>query len=99
MSSIPYIGDQVAAGRETIDRSMDQIRKQIDAVSVSRGQIVAAGVMIGAVAAGLGLIVYRRRRRRQSLAQRLQSALADSMSAAALRAQLKRPLKRAVRAL
>jgi hypothetical protein len=53
-----------------------------------------AGVAVAAAAAavGTGVIMYRRRRR--TLAQRLQRALPDSF-----KDQLKRPLQRAVRAL
>jgi hypothetical protein len=61
---------------------------------------IAAGLMLAAFAAGAAMIVYSRRRRR-TLAQRLQKAVPDSVREFPdeLVAQLKRPIERAVRAL
>ena len=94
MSSIPGdISDQVSAGRKTIVRSMGEVRDAMDEMDISRAGLVVAGVVVAAALVGVGVIVYRRSRRR-TLAQRLQNALPVS-----LRDQLKRPLQRAAQAL
>jgi hypothetical protein len=78
---------------------MGEIHKRVEAVDMRSLRIVAVAVAIAAVAAGVGLFVSRRRRGR-TLAQRLQDGLPESMRhPAALGAQLRRPLERAVRAL
>ncbi len=87
------INDQVDAGRRTIARSIVDVRDAVDAMEVSRVRLVVAGVAIAAAVVGVGVIAYRRSRRR-TLAQRVQNALPES-----LRGQLKRPLQRAARAL
>ncbi|MDQ2944032.1 MAG: hypothetical protein M3R21_10245 [Candidatus Dormibacteraeota bacterium] len=56
---------------------------------------IAAVLAVAAVAAGIGLVIYRRRRRR-SLMQRLRDALPEVDD---IRASLKRPLARAAKAL
>src|SRR5712692_10954501 len=61
---------------------------------------MAAGLLLAALAAGAAMIIYSRRRR-QTLAQRLQKAVPGSVRdfPDELVAQLKRPIERAVRAL
>jgi len=56
---------------------------------------VAAVLVVAIVAAGVGFVIYRRRRR-LSLARRLQFALPDVDD---IRASIKKPLERVVRAL
>jgi hypothetical protein len=56
---------------------------------------VATLVVVAALAAGVGLVMYWRRRRR-SLLNRLQDSLPEMDE---IRASLKRPLKRAVKVL
>lgn len=92
------IDNQVQVAQDVIQRSLREVQKQ------ARGAhrnlwVVVPGVMIAAIATGAGVIVYRRRR--GSLAQRLQNALPGSVRGLPdeLRAQLKRPLERAVRVL
>ena len=78
----------------TLQEKLDEIdRPSIEAMAPRAG--AAAGVLIVAIALGVGFVIYRRRRRR-SLAARLQNALPD---VGELRASLKRPLERAVKAL
>ena len=71
------ITDQIAAGRERIERSMDEI-KDLDVRRVPPAAYVAAG-MVGLLGLGVvGWMIYRSRRR-QSLVQRLQDALPDKV--------------------
>lgn len=71
------IGSQVAAGRETIERSLGEI-EDFDVRRVPPGALVAAGVA-GVLALGVvGWMIYRRTRRR-TLVQRLQDALPDKV--------------------
>jgi negative regulator of sigma E activity len=56
---------------------------------------VAAAVVLVAVIAGVGFLIYKQRRR-QTLMQRVQDALPEMDD---LRATLKRPLRRAVKIL
>ena len=71
------ISSQIAAGRERIERSMDDM-KDLDVGRVPKEAYVAAG-MVGLLGLGvLGWMIYRSRRRR-TLVQRLQAAIPDSM--------------------
>ena len=71
------ISNQVAAGRETIERSLGEI-KEFDVRRVPPGAFVAAG-MVGVLALGVvGWMIYRRSRRR-TLVERLQEALPDTV--------------------
>jgi chorismate mutase len=86
--------NQGAHEMETLQGKLDEIdRSSLEAIAPRAG--VAAGLLIAALALGVGFVIYRRRRRR-SLAERLQNALPDVDE---LRASLKRPLERAVKAL
>lgn len=78
MSTISdQIGSQIAAGRETIERSLGEI-KEFDVRRVPPGAYVAAG-MVGVLALGVvGWMIYRSSRRR-TLVQRLQEALPDKV--------------------
>jgi sensor c-di-GMP phosphodiesterase-like protein len=62
---------------------------------------IAAGLMLGALAVGAAMMIIYSRRRRQTLADRLQKAIPGSVREFPdeLVAQLKRPIERAVRAL
>lgn len=71
------ISNQVAAGRETIEKSLGDVR-DFDVRRVPPGAYVAAG-MVGLLAFGVvGWMIYRRSRRR-TLVQRLQDALPDTV--------------------
>ena len=68
---------QIAPGRETIERSLDEMG-DLDARRVPPGAFVAAG-MVGVLAVGVvGWMVYRSRRRR-TLVRLLQDALPDKV--------------------
>jgi hypothetical protein len=69
---------QMKEGRETIDRSISGIQDQIGAENISRAGVVVAGMMVAALAVGVGWMVYQRRRRR-SLFERLQAAIPDAV--------------------
>ena len=90
-NSIPesdlYGGKEVENLREAIDRPA--IREMAPKAGV------AAVVVLVAVVAGVGFLIYKRRRR-QTLMQRVQDALPEMDD---LRATLKRPLRRAVKIL
>ena len=89
-NSIPesdlYGGNDVENLREAIDRPA--IREMAPKAGV-------AAVVLVAVIAGVGFLIYKRRRR-QTLIQRVQDALPEMDD---LRATLKRPLRRAVKIL
>lgn len=71
------ISNQIAAGRERIQRSMEDM-KDLDPGKVPPAAYVAAG-MVGLLGLGvLGWMIYRSRRRR-TLVQRLQEALPDKV--------------------
>ena len=71
------MSSQVAAGKETIDRSLSDV-KDFDVRRVPPGAFLAAG-MVGVLAFGVvGWMIYRSRRR-QTLVQRLQEALPDKV--------------------
>ena len=68
---------QIAAGRERIERSMDEL-KDLDVRRVPPAAYVAAG-MVGLLGLGVvGWMIYRSRRR-QSIVQRLQDVLPDKV--------------------
>ncbi|HKW70518.1 MAG TPA: hypothetical protein VJP81_08025 [Candidatus Dormibacteraeota bacterium] len=69
------ISSQVDSGRQTIERSLAEI-KQLDVRHMPPAVFVAGAVMATAIAAGVVWMVYRRRQRR-TLVQRLQEALPD----------------------
>ena len=71
------ISSQIAAGRERIEKSMDDV-KDLDPRSLPPAAYVAAG-MVGLLGLGvLGWMIYRSRRRR-TLVQRLHDALPDKV--------------------
>lgn len=71
------ISSQIAAGRERIERTMDEM-KDLDVKRLPPAAYVAAG-MVGLLGLGVvGWMIYRSRRR-QSLVQRLQDALPDKV--------------------
>lgn len=84
--------DRVKAGRETVGDSFEEIGERLDMTQIAVAGIVA-GVAIAALAVGIGMVVYRRRRRR-TLAERLQGALPDSVwdLPGGIRGRLKRAL-------
>ena len=71
------INGQIAAGRERIVRSMDDM-KDVDVRQAPPAAYIAAG-MVGLLGLGVvGWMIYRSRRR-QALVQRLQDALPDKV--------------------
>ena len=77
---------------------MENLREAIDRPAIREMAPkagVAAVVVLVAVVAGVGFLIYKRRRR-QTLMQRVQDALPEMDD---LRATLKRPLRRAVKIL
>ena len=100
MSTIAdQINNQVNAGRRLIKGPLDDM-PALDVTAVPQKAYVAAGIVMVAAAVGVGWMIYRSRRRR-SLVDRLQEALPSSVKdlPEGLRAQVKKPLERAVRAL
>jgi hypothetical protein len=65
-------------GRKTIERSLSDVQDQIGTENVSRAGMVVAGVMVAALAVGVGWMVYQRRRQR-SLIERIQAAIPDAV--------------------
>jgi hypothetical protein len=90
-NSIPveelYEGEDMGAVKSAIDRPA------LQEMGPKAG--VAAVVVLAAMVAGVGYVIYKRRQRR-SLLKRLQNALPEMGE---LRASLKRPLERAVKVL
>lgn len=77
MSTVTDINDQIKAGRQTIERSLDDVREM--GLPDVPPAVVAAGVVAAVVAVGvIGWMIYRGRHRR-TLVQRLQDALPDSV--------------------
>ena len=77
---------------------MENLREAIDRPAIrdmAPKAGVAAVVVLVAVIAGVGFLIYKRRQR-QTLMQRVQDALPEMDD---LRATLKRPLRRAVKIL
>lgn len=72
------ITNQMKEGRKTIERSMSDMKDQIGSENMSRAGMVVAGVMVTALAVGVGWMVYQRRRQR-SLIQRIQAAIPDAV--------------------
>jgi hypothetical protein len=72
------ITSQMKEGRKTIERSLSDMQEQIDSEDISRAGMVVAGLMVAALAVGVGWMVYQRRRRR-SLIERLQAAIPDAV--------------------
>jgi hypothetical protein len=84
------INNQIDGGRQNIERSLDNLRK----MGVSRvppAGLVAAGLLVTAIAAGVAWVVYHSRHRR-TLVQRVQDSLPDTVRdlPAELRSQVKR---------
>jgi len=87
------INKPISAGRQSIERSLDDVR-DMDMPKLPPAGLVAAGLVTAVVAVGLvGWLVYRSRRRR-TLVQRLQDAIPDSVRdlPQGVRAQVKRAL-------
>ncbi|HEX7263675.1 MAG TPA: hypothetical protein VF383_05810 [Candidatus Dormibacteraeota bacterium] len=81
---------QVKAGKRVVDRTFHVVEEQVapivkrvgPAMSTRRAQI-ASGVVVGALLAlGIGMVVFQRRRR-STLAARIQRALPDEVVARA----------------
>ena len=81
-----------------MDTLRERLKSEIDRPTIKEIDPragMAAVLVVAIVAAGVGLVLYRRRRR-LSLASRLQHALPDVDD---IRASIKKPLERVVRAL
>jgi len=86
--------------REAMERRLAVIETRARDLAQQHGRL-AAGIAITAAAAfGMGIWIYRRRQR-QSMVQRAQRAIPDSVwdLPEELMAQLKKPLQRAAKAL
>ena len=69
---------QVKAGRQVIDRTFHVVEDQVaPVVSSRRAQMASAILIVSMVALGVGMLVYRRRRR--TLASRLQDVLPEQL--------------------
>jgi hypothetical protein len=81
-----------------MDNLRERLKSEIDRPTIKEIDPragMAAVLVVAIVAAGVGFVLYRRRRR-LSLASRLQHALPDVDD---IRASIKKPLERVVRAL
>ncbi len=81
-----------------MDTLRERLKSEIDRPTIKEIDPragMAAVLVVAIVAAGVGFVLYRRRRR-LSLASRLQHALPDVDD---IRASIKKPLERVVRAL
>jgi len=72
------ITGQMKEGRKTIERSISEIEDQIGSENTPRAGMIVAGVMVAALAVGLGWMLYQRRRQR-SLIERIQAAIPDAV--------------------
>lgn len=72
------ITSQIKEGRKTVERSISEMQDEIGSENMSRAGMVVAGVMVAALAVGVGWMVYQRRRRR-SLIERIQAAIPDAV--------------------
>jgi hypothetical protein len=77
MTMLDDMTEKMRAGRESVGRSLDEMQDQVDAGRLPMAGIIA-GAAVLALAFGVGVMVYRRRRRR-TLVERLQNALPDSV--------------------
>src|SRR5258708_35747048 len=68
------ITGQMKESRESIERSLSDIKDQMGAENMSRTGMVVAGVMVAALAVGVGWMVYQRRLPR-SRVERIQAAI------------------------
>lgn len=72
------ITSQIKGGRKTVERSISEMQDEIGGENMSRVGMVVAGVMVAALAVGVGWMVYQRRRQR-SLIERMQAAIPDAV--------------------
>lgn len=72
------IASQIKEGRKTVERSISEMQDEIGSENMSRAGMVVAGVMVAALAVGVGWMVYQRRRQR-SLIERMQAAIPDAV--------------------
>ncbi len=93
------INSQISAGRRTIQRSLDEM-PTVNIAEVPRPVLMATGLAVFVAAVGIGWMIYRSRRR-QTLVQRLQGAIPDSVRDLpdGIRARAKGPLERVVKNL
>src|SRR3989442_10488900 len=84
---IDEIERQVMAGRKAMDRTVHLGEKQVVPVlSTRRAQVASGAILFAFVALGVGILVYRRRRR-PTLASRIRKVLPED-----LRPRIKRAL-------
>jgi len=70
---------RVKAGRRVMDRTFHVVEEQgAPVMSSRRAQVTSAVVIVSIVAVGAGILAYRRRRRR-TLASRLQDVLPEQL--------------------
>ena len=79
---------QVRAGRKVMDRTFHLVERQVKPVMATRRAQVASGAILFAfVALGVGLLVYRRRRR-PTLAARIGKVLPEDLRPRAIKRAL-----------
>jgi len=86
------INNQVNAGRQSVEKSLEEIR-ELDMRQIPPAGFLVAGLVVAAAVVGVGWMVYRTRRRR-TLVQRIQDALPEGVRdlPGGLREQVKRAL-------
>jgi cell division protein FtsL len=92
------MADSIPVSERYGGQEMEKLRSSIDRPAIpdmSPGARLAAVMVLAAVVASVGLVIYQRRQHR-SLIKRLQDVMPEMDE---LRASLKRPLERAVRVL
>lgn len=77
-TSAGEITSQMKEGRRMIERSIGEIEDRIGGENMPRAGMMVAGVMVAALALGVGWMLYQRRRQR-SLIERIQAAIPDAV--------------------
>jgi hypothetical protein len=79
---------QVKAGRKVMDRTFHLVESQVKPVmSTRRAQVASGAILFAFVALGVGVLVYRRRRR-PTLAARIGKVLPEDLRPSAIKRAL-----------